>query len=155
MKVYTQDGESQSMFGGLLVTFVFFVYSLYIFISFIQSKNIAETLADLGVGLVFALIFFVIATYFIILLLKKPKSFTAELVKKEIQVYKGKIITYMEFVTFEAENKIGMHYFCYTYGENNLILNKKYLIKVKEFNWNIKRVEEENGSAWALSVGIE
>ncbi len=89
-----------------------------------------------------------ISLYFMYFLLKKPKRYSAKLLKKNVENYKGRQITYMTFTTEkekeQEEDFVPRTYTCYTYGYNDLIENERYTIKIKEFNWKIKAVEECN-----------
>ena len=46
----------------------------------------------------------------------------------------------------QEEDVISADYKCYTIGENNLIVGNDYSLRIKEFNWEPKYVEEINDS---------
>lgn len=148
MKVYVKKGEYQSYIPGIIITIIFLSISIGIFIFCFSYNSLMEVLKKQGFILLFAIVFFVFSLYFIHSLFKHPKGFSAKLNKKVVENYKGNKITYMTFTTFndntQEENFIPKTYTCYTYGDNALIENKNYLIKIKEFNWKIKAIEELN-----------
>lgn len=161
MKVYVKKGESESavihyimsvliitpvvllMFLGITHSNFYFDFK-YIFSSYPSFINfIAEYGFSIIISLVFASIPLLIYGSLIVLLVKPPKNFKAKLVSKKTDTYNGQQITYMKFVV-ENKNKVNtpdiLTYRCFTYGENDLIEKNMYLIKVKEFNWKIKSV---------------
>lgn len=144
MKVYVKKEDKNTMIHGLIVTIMFLSISAGIFIDFFKSKKSFD-------DVFFAIIFFGgFSMYLIYALLKWPKGYKAKLVNKNIETYNGKQITYMEFNTEkkreQAEDFISSDYRCYTIGENNLIVGNDYLLRIKEFNWEPKFVEEINNS---------
>ena len=147
MKVYVKKGEYQTPIPGIIITIVFLSVSLRIFYSCFSYDSFIKVLEHIGINLVFALVFFVFLLFFICILLKRPKAYSAKLTQKNIENYKGKQITYMTFTTekeAQEEDFVPETYTCYTYGSNDLIENENYIIKIKEFNWKIKAVEEIN-----------
>ena len=139
------------MITGIIVTIVFLSFSIGIFIAGITSgKSFIDVLASFGITLVFAIIFFGFGIYFLYALFKRPKGYKAKLVNKKIETFNGKQITYMEFNTKkereQEEDFISSNYKCYTIGENNLVVGNNYSLKIKEFNWEPKYVEEINDS---------
>lgn len=147
MRVYVKKEDRNPMFPGIIVMTIFLSFSIGMFIAFIQSdKPFIETLASAGSLLLFAIIFFAFGIYFAHALIKKPKAFLGQLVSKKSEIYKGKNITSMVFrIRAGKEQKEEcdeVEYQCYTKGENNLILEKEYVLKIKEFNWEIKYVKE-------------
>lgn len=148
MKVHVKKGEYQTPILGIIVTIVFLSFSIGIFVSCFSYNSFMEALSRAGMLLIFALVFFAFSLYFVYLLFKSPKGFSAKLTKKNVENYKGKQITYMTFTTEkemkQEEDFVPATYTCYTYGSNKLIENEKYIIKIKEFNWKIKAVEEDN-----------
>ena len=148
MKVHVKKGECQTPIPAIIVTIVFLSFSIGVFVSCFSYNSFMEALSEVGMLLIFALVFFAISLYFIYALFKRPKEFSAKLTKKNVENYKGRQITYMTFTAEkekeQEEDFIPATYTCYTYGNNKLIKNKKYIIKIKEFNWKIKAVEEDN-----------
>lgn len=148
MKVYVKKGEYQTSILGIIATVFFLSFAIGIFASFFSYDSFMEALSEEGISLLFALAFLAFALYFMYSLFSRPKGFRAKLLKKNIENYKGKQITYMIFTTEkekeQEEDFVPQTYTCYTYGYNDLIENEKYTIKIKEFNWKIKSVEEYN-----------
>ena len=157
MRVYSKKEDKQTMAPGIIVTIIFLSFSIGMFVAAITSgKSFMDILASFGSLLVFAIIFFGFGLYFVYALLKKPKAYKAKLIKKQIEIYNGKQITYMEFQTEQElreimENEVEKNlpefsdaYKCYTIGENDLIQGNDYSLKIKEFNWEPKFVEEIN-----------
>ena len=151
MKVYVKKEDKNTMIPGIIVTIIFLSVSVGIFIAFFKSeKSFADALASFGVTLVFAIIFFGFSMCFIYALFKWPKGYKAKLVNKKTETYNGRQITYMKFKTEkeseQEEDFISSDYRCYTIGENNLIVGNDYSLRIKEFNWEPKFVEEINNS---------
>ncbi len=151
MKVYVKKEDKNTMIPGIIVTIIFLSVSVGIFIAFFKSeKSFVNALASFGITLVFAIIFFGFSMYFIYALFKRPKGYKAKLVNKKIETYNGRQITYMEFNTEkereQEEDFISSDYRCYTIGENNLIVGNDYSLRIKEFNWEPKFIEEINNS---------
>ena len=168
MKVYVKDKDKNPIIPSIIITIVMLTFSIGVFIFFIASKMpISDILDSFGFLIVLAVIFFVLGVILIYILLKKPKGYIVKLVNKKIEMYNGMQITYMEFNTedheeitedeeetledeeevLEDEEEISnADYLCYTIGENNLFIGKDYLLKIKEFNWEPKYIEEINYS---------
>lgn len=151
MKVYVKKEDKNTMIPGIIITIIFLSVSVGIFIAFFKSeKSFVDTLASFGIILVFAIIFFGFSMYFIYILFKRPKGYKTKLVNKKIETYNGRQITYMEFNAEkereQEEDFISSDYRCYTIGENNLIVGNDYSLRIKEFNWEPKFVEEINNS---------
>ena len=152
MKVYSKKEDKKTIVPAIIITIVFLSVSIGMFIAGITSeKSFIDILASFGIASVFAIIFFGFGMYFIYLLLKKAKDYKVKLINKKIETYKGKQITYMEFKMEKAkeqeEDFIPTSYKCYTIGENNFVVGNAYILKIKEFNWEPKYVEEINDSS--------
>ena len=157
MRVYVKKENKDSMIPGIIVTIISLSFPIGVFIAGITSgKSFIDALESLGTLLLFAIIFFGFGMYFVYVLIKRPKGYKAKLVNKKNQTYKGKKITYMVFSTQkeseQEEDFISSKYRCYTIGENNLIVGNDYSLKIKEFNWEPKHVEEINNSKVASKV---
>lgn len=151
MKVYVKKEDKNTIIPGIIVAIVFLSFSIGIFIAYFKSgKSFAEALVSFGITFFVAIIFFVFGVFFIYFLFKRSKGYKAKLVNKKIETYNGKQITYMEFNTEkereQEEDFISSDYRCYTVGENNLIVGKDYLLRIKEFNWEPKFVDLINNS---------
>lgn len=144
MRVYTKKEDRSSMLPGVIATIFFLSFSIGIFIAFFKSEeSFIDTLSTLGIALLLAIVFFVLSIYFIFYLFKRPKGYKAKLINKKNETYHGKQITYMEFSTlYEDEDSMEADYKCYTFGDNNFITNRVYSLRIKEFNWEPKYVEE-------------
>lgn len=151
MRVYVKKEDKNTIIPGIIVTIIFLSVSVSIFINFFKSgKSFVDALSSFGITLLFAIIFFGFSMYFIYALIKRPKGYKAKLINKKIETYSSKQITYMEFSTQkereQEEDFIPSVYRCYTIGENNLIVGNDYSLRIKEFNWEPKYVEEINNS---------
>lgn len=151
MKVYIKKENRFPIPIRIIIIIIFLSFSIGIFIAFLKSeKSFIDVLSSFGIELLFAIIFLVFSIYFIYALIKKPKSYKAKLVNKIVETYNGKQITNMQFKTEkekeQEEDFIPSIYNCYTIGENNLIVGNYYSLKIKEFNWEPKFVEEINNS---------
>jgi len=151
MRVYVKKEDKNTMIPGIIVTIIFLSFSIGVFIAGITSgKSFIYVMASFGITLLFAIIFFGFGICFVYALIKRPKGYKAKLVNKKNETYNGKQITYMEFSTQkereQEEDFIPSDYSCYTIGENNLIVGNDYLLRIKEFNWEPKYVEEINDS---------
>ena len=151
MKVYVKKEDKNTMIPGIIITIIFLSFSVGTFIAFFKSeKSFIDALASFGITLVFAIIFFGFSMYLIYALFKWPKGYKAKLVNKRIETYSGSQITYMEFNTEKEREQevdfISSDYRCYTIGKNNLIVGNDYILRIKEFNWEPKFVEEINNS---------
>lgn len=147
VRVYVKKEEKNAIIEGIVITIGFLAVSIYIFINFFKSgKTLIDALASFGTLLLFAIIFFAFSIYFIYFLIKRPRGFKAKLIDKKIENYNGQQITYMKFrVQKEREQAIDFirsEYNCYTIGENNLIVENEYVLRIKEWNWEPKYVEE-------------
>lgn len=163
MKVYVKKGESEQIvihyvMSLIIITFVVIGATLgisnsnfdidfeYIFSDF---DIFIEFITRSGMSILTALVFgsiplFIYGAIFF-LFIKPPKDFKAKLVSKKTEIYNNQEITYMEFKLINKKKVASatpLQYLCYTYGENDLIENNFYLIKVKEFNWKIRSVHE-------------
>lgn len=157
MKVYVKKGEYQTPTMGLIITIVFLTFSIGIFGYMFTFDSFIEALAEVGIGFVFSLLFFSFGVLFIYFLLKKPKKYIAKLISKEETTYNGKKITYMCFELLDKEEPeeddeepyedeeylLKGDYQCYTYESNPLTVNNTYNIYVKEFNWQITKVDTD------------
>ena len=156
MKVYVRKGDYQSPIPGLIVTILFLAFSIFIFYFSFTAQNTGEfSLLDFSIPLTFAIVFFIFSLYFVHALFKKPKGYQAKLIKKYPNQYKGREITLMVFKAEVRDDKkmsVQNKYICYTYENNDLVENRDYIIKIKEFNWKIKTVEELHGYETENSV---
>ena len=151
MKVYVKKEDNINPISiGITITIVFLSISVGIFVAAIMSgKSFYDVLLSYGVALIFATIFLGFGMYFVYILIKRPKAYKVKLINKKLEIYNGKQITYMEFITLKEskqKDSISSKYMCYTIGENNLIVDNEYALRVKEFNWQPKFVEEINDS---------
>lgn len=153
MKVYMKTGDirltNSQVAPRLIIAAVFIAVSMiFLNLIFNSGKSFGEILISYGfmvlpiVIMLFAVSIFMVVGYFI-----PPRPYKAKLVIKRNETYANKQITYMTFI---AENELGndegnlipTEYYCYTIGENNLVIGNNYALKIKEFNWIPKYVEE-------------
>ncbi len=147
MKVYVKKKDRQSMLPGIIIITIFLAFSIGVFVSaFNYEGSFLEFLEGGAVLILFAIIFFAFGIFFLYMLIKPSKGYRVKLVSKETENYRGKEITYMKFNVKKNpdEEPIKSSYNCYTIGENNLIVEKDYILKIKEFNWQPKYIEDIN-----------
>lgn len=147
MKVYVKKGEKPPIFFGIFAIMWFLMFAFLGFNGvFNNEMPFSTALALHGDAFVFSILFFGLGMFFIFYLLKRPKAYKAKLISKKIEIYDGKQITYMEFSAQkekeQEEDFISPDYKCYTIGENNLVIGNYYALKIKEFNWKPRYVEE-------------
>ena len=144
MRVYMKKEDKNTNLTVFILTIIFLSFSVSLLIYLIvNKKSFIDALKLYGSVLIFVIIFLSFSIYFIYYLIKRPKSYKAKLIKKSSEIYNGKLITYMKFIVPKAGEKEDFFEFeCYTIGENNLILDKEYSLKIKELNWEPKCVEE-------------
>lgn len=149
MKVHVRKGDYQSPIPGLVIMSIFLGISIFIcYAAAYGIKTEGYSIFEFSIPLAFALVFFSFSLYFLYALFKKPKGYQALLIEKTLTQYKGKDITLMRFKALVVDEKkisVPNEYICFTYGTNELILRNEYIIKIKEFNWKIKAVEELHG----------
>lgn len=162
MKVYVKKGENESSVIHYIITMI--ILSIIILVSspivlkeilyFDWSIDIPDyeafidfiTMYGMSIlwGITFAFIILFVYFTIIFLFVKPPKKFKAKLVSKKTDTYNGREITYMKF-TIENKKKVStttpLKYRCFTYDENDLTEGNYYLVKIKEFNWKIREVE--------------
>ena len=156
MRVRVKKEDRNSMIPGIIVTIIFLSVSTAIFITtFKQNKPIIEALVDNGIAVLFSLVFLGFGIYFVYALIKRPKAYRATLVNKKIETYNGEQITYMEFSTEkeQEDDYISPDYTCYTIGDNDLVVGSEYSLRIKEYNWEPKYVEEIDNSYEAEKKG--
>lgn len=148
MKVYVKEGECQSLIPGILGTIGFLALATVILVPCFSYDSFMEAVWHDGMGMLFGLVFFAFGLFSLYTLIKRPKRYSAILIKKSVEDYCGSQITYMTFYASKVkegiEDMIPTKYNCYTYGNNDLVENGKYILKIKEFNWKVKAVEEDN-----------
>lgn len=147
MKVYVKKEDKSSMTLRIIITIIFISFPIGIFIfEYKSSMSFVSALISSGLN---TGIFLAFGIYFIYELFKSPKEYKLKLIIKRNETYKGKKITYMRF-SKQKEKDIddlnALDYKCYTVGENNLIVGNDYILKIKEYNWEPKRVEEIDNS---------
>lgn len=149
MKVHVRKGDFQSPIPGLIIMSIFLGVSIFICYAAAYSiKTEGYSIFDFAIPLAFAFVFFSFSLYFLYALLKKPAGYQGKLVSKTIVEHEGKAITLMTFETFPQDNRrmsVQKLYNCFTYGPNDLVENRYYILKIKEFNWKIESVEEFHG----------
>lgn len=147
MKVYVKKGECQSLIPGIIASIAFLICPVYVFFTMCSADSFMEGLSKVGSWFIFAIIFLCFDIYFFSLLLKKSKKYTAKLISKTKDKYKGKDIIYMVFRAVKEkelnDDFVPREYRCFTYQDNNLFVNNIYNIYIKEFNWKIKKIDNE------------
>lgn len=151
VKVKRKD-KTQSGLPIIFVIVFFGVFSIPIIFAFAKSiiedfsfKNFVMTFSQFGMPLLFAIVFGTVDLYIISFLVRKPRKYIAILEFKETEQYMGQTITNMSFrITQKAKNDVNPYeiYRCYSNGENDLEINKEYIIDIKEAYYKIKTVNE-------------
>ena len=146
MKVCIKRKDYQNIIPAYFAMAGFLGYGIFVFNLVTSADDIVYYIVDNLLNVIFTIFFVGLDIFFVIYMFKKPKEFTAQLISKEEQNYKGQQITYMTFKTAkETSNDIDYietEYKCYTKEPNNLVVNQIYLIGIKEFNWQMKYVKD-------------
>lgn len=147
MRVYVKKRDKNPFLMIIILGIIFTGFGVITYIVFTKSERpFIEVFSDYGIMLPFGFIFFIIGIYIIANLFKPAKKYKLRLISKKQQVYKGKIITYMGFSGDKekevSNDLVDADYKCFTIGENNLKVDNDYSVKIKEFNWCPKSVEE-------------
>lgn len=153
MKIKVKSTNHQSPLPGIIITIVFLGISLFIFsLYFVQSNysftlnGLIQAISTFGIiYLMFAIIFLCFSLYFIYLLISPPKKYIAILTEKT-HINKGeKNYTKVTFETIkneDSDNVITKTYKGLIQNDPDLTVKEKYLIGIKEFNWQLKYVTE-------------
>ena len=153
MKYKIKSKNHQSPIPGIIFTIVFIAISLYIINMYFKSTDYEYTIKAFIFGikeygimyLLFALIFLYFCIRLIYSLLSPPKKYVAILKEKKHINNKEKNYTKVKFETIENEdsdNAISTTYIGIIDDNPDIVVNEKYLIGIKEFNWQIKYVTE-------------
>ena len=141
MRVYVKKNKKNPMLPGIIVAIIFLAFSLFVFSSFFSdNRPLIDKISSYGVALFFSILFFGFGTVVIVFLFKKPKAYKFKLVKKKSESYNGQKITSMKFESKKNGEKY--EYSCYSIGDNNLVEGYDYVLKVKQYNWEPRYVEE-------------
>lgn len=148
MKVYVKKGD-YSFILSIVLGIVFIGFAIGILLLFTKSERpFNELFAEFGIAIPFAFIFFIIGICIFVILFKPAKEYKLRLISKKEQAYNGMIITYMVFSGDKEkevfDDLIDTDYKCYTIGQNDLVVNDDYSVKIKEFNCCPKYVEALN-----------
>lgn len=137
MKVYTKKGIWNS--------FIMNAYALFMMILFSISTPIysIKLLIDRNPEFIGGIILCVAVIYFDVRLFAKSGKMRMTLVQKNIENYKGKQICQMIFTISKTNTKkISLKpVYCYTIGNNDLILNNDYIVTISWFNGLAKQVD--------------
>ena len=139
MKVYVKKGDCQSIIPSILLTSFFLVVPIIIYIKLFLGKNFMEALYKNADVFIFSVVFFVLGLFLLFSFFIKPQKFTCKLVSKKEEEYRGKKIFVMIFKFIKTDNNEFDYTpddcICYTYGDNNFIINENYDVFVKGPNF--------------------
>jgi len=147
MRVYVKKKNKNSTIPVIVMMIIFLSFPVGVFITFLKSGgSFVDTLLSIGDLLPFVILVSVFGIFCLCVLIKWPKGYKVKLVDKKIETYKGRQITNMLFRTQkeneQEEDFVSDKYKCFTKGENDLIVGNDYILKIKEFGWVPKFVEE-------------
>ena len=151
MKIKVKGINYQSPIPGLAITIMFLGVSIFIFSAFISQidsftiESIFSKFLEMGMFLIFAIIFFCFGVYFVYIFFKPPTKYLAVLKQKERINTGSEEYFYVVFETIpnkDSDGFIQQVYEGYIDINSNLLLEQKYLIGIKECNWQIKYVME-------------
>lgn len=141
IRVKMRKQDKQPIIPVLIATFVFGsigVACIFRIISYFKDFNLEYFLNNIELSFFIILSLGALGLYFIFLFFKPSKNFLGELIKKETLVYEGKNICNMHFKLKGRKSHLNMC--CYTEEENELTVGNEYVLKIKEFNWQIKNI---------------
>ena len=146
MRVYVKEENKQSIMIRIFTIIVFLAVPIGMFMPFFKNgqpviDSIKNALDSLKILALFLLLFLLVGLYCLYILIKPPKGYKVKLIEKDFRTYNGESITSMKFHA-EKEDARVVDFECYTIGENNLFVGRDYILKIKEFNWTPKYVEE-------------
>lgn len=149
IKVKQKKGTYTSMVPGLLATTFFFIIgggmffgSLYeLFIDF-TFDNFIVVFSEGGIVTLFGLAFFLLSLYLLSFLFRGAKIYVAILKKIDIEDKNGKTIYNYEFKLKGNNDSVYNTYKCYTEEDYHLEIGKTYGLRIKQFNWKVKAIEE-------------
>lgn len=125
--------------------FFFLVFSIAIFFHMASTINstgsFLKALEEVNIGLLVSILFFICGIGMLFTLFKKPKRYSAKLISKNEECYQDKNVTSMIFELWAKENDSNKTCECFTYEQNELVVGKTYDVYVKEFNWEIRKVD--------------
>lgn len=156
MKVFMKKGEHQSLVFGIVFTLLFLFVSIYLLYPYFASECFLDAFSQDGTKFVFGIFFSFFDLIFLIYLFKPPKKYIAVLISKSMGDYHGMIVCDMVFEVTKKKKRsydlIPARFSCFTYEDNDLVINQQYTIYVKEFNWVIKKVEPFDGKIFKVPV---
>lgn len=147
MKIKVKDNYAQSKVPGILFISFFGIASTGIIIGSSEKfngnyklNNISEIVGELGIVSLFATIFLCVSLFLLLYLLKSPKRCTANVLSIDNNVEDD--LKTLEILVKDGAREVVC--VCQTALSNNIDMTKKYVAYVKEFNWEIKFLEELN-----------
>lgn len=147
MKVYVKKDRKKNVLLGVIVMSLFIIIPIAVILRvLLDNGTFLDKLANWFIPVTWSLVLFYFGASLFYGFIKKPAYFGAVLISKSVEFYNGQKITNMTFKVNKPNRKeddLGYsHFSCYTIGENDLVLEKKYLLYIKEFSWKVRRVEE-------------
>ncbi len=149
IKVKQKKGTYTSMVPGLIATSLFFLIgggmlfgSLFELFKDFTFDNFIIVFSEGGIVPFFGLAFFLISLYLLFFLFKGPKLYVAVLKNINIGDNKGKATYNYEFELKGKNDSVYKTYKCYTDEDYYLKIDNTYGLRIKEFNWKVKTIEE-------------
>lgn len=146
MKVKVRNENYESPFVIAFIELVFIGVPLsYFIVLFKESENFGETIIKRAAPSIVLLMFLILGIILLISIIKPPKRYVAKLVSKKKTKYKDNNICEMRFeIVTDKEGVKGPLYSCYTDDSNNLEIEQRYNIYIKQLSRKIKKIDITN-----------
>ena len=145
MKIRVKDNNAISKVPGILFISFFGIASTGVIIGSSEKfhgnyklDDISQIFNDLGIVSLFASIFLCVSLFLLMYLLKLPKRCTSTVLSVNDNVEDN--LKNIELLVKDGAKEIICE--CQTALSNDIDINKKYVAYVKEFNWEVKFLEE-------------
>lgn len=145
MKIRVRDNNAISKVPGILFITFFGISSTGVIIGSSERFNgnykldeISQVFNDLGIVSLFASIFLCVSLFLLMYLLKLPKRCTSTILSVNDNVEEN--IKNVELLIKDGTREVICE--CQTALANEIDINKEYVAYVKEFNWEVKFLEE-------------
>ena len=147
MRVYDKKRIRLPIILGYIFTITSLIFAIVILYLMYKRGSFYEAI-NIYIGpFTFAVVFLIFSACSFFDIVKKPTPYKAKLVSKKEDKVDGKKVTSMVFEIDKPKTKkkeiFPNVWECYTYEKNNLEVDKKYTIYIKEYNWELKYVDEK------------
>ena len=152
MKIKLKCVSTQPFFANLFVTLLFLlVPGGYFYYVFNKYTSVMDAIFDEGIALLVLGVFLVLGIYFLYALIKLPTKYYCTLVDIKSSVVKGKSVVNLTFDLKKRHTQnndlVPSTFECYVNSADELIKGTDYVVGIKEFNWDVKYVEEYSSSS--------